>query len=193
MPEDRLPGPTEMNGQLMTRLYELVPKQPLASAALTLIGNVPVWVGVPERTPAKKVIPVGRLPYSVKIVAPTPALWVKVTGGYTTPAVPEGIDPGPTLIVGQLTIMLYASVPKHPFESVALTMIGNVPVWVAVPDKSPPVERLIPVGNVPVSVNVIVPTPPVWVNVAPAKTTPAVPEGMVPGPTLTVGQLITRL
>ena len=43
---------TVMAWQLMTSVYVApLPKQPFASVALTTIGNDPVCVGVPERTP----------------------------------------------------------------------------------------------------------------------------------------------
>ena len=63
----------------------LVPVQPFASVTLTVIGKLPVWVGVPESTPAlESVIPVGRVPLaSVKVSGvwlppvPTVKFWLK--------------------------------------------------------------------------------------------------------------------
>ena len=52
----------------------------------------------------------------------------------------------------------------HPFESVAVTVIGNLPVWVGVPLRTP-AKKVMPVGNAPLSENAVVPTPPVSVNV----------------------------
>ena len=49
--------------------------------------------------------------------------------------------------------------PKQPFASVALTVIGNEPVCVGVPERTPPLDSVRPVGSTPLlSVNVTVPT-----------------------------------
>src|SRR5436309_3015833 len=59
----------------MVRLYVApVPVQPFASVALTVIGNVPTTVGVPDSVPfAASVRPDGSVPLaSVKVVAPVP-------------------------------------------------------------------------------------------------------------------------
>ena len=66
------------------------------------------------------------------------------------------------MIAGQAMVRLTVTVPKQPFESVALIvsdwLLARV---VGVPDKSPEVDRVIPVGSVPaLSVKVIEPTPP---------------------------------
>jgi len=53
----------------------------------------------------------------------------------------------------------------QPFWSVAVTVIGNKPACVVVPDSTPDeVSIVMPVGSVPVTDQVIVPTPPVCVN-----------------------------
>ena len=56
--------------------------------------------------------------------------------------------------------------------SVATTVIGNVPVWVGVPARTPAAESVMPVGNVLTVLNVVVPTPPdcekLWLKAAPA-------------------------
>ena len=67
--------------QSMTRLRFRVPMQPAASVAVTVIGKPPVCVGVPERTPAAKLIPVGRVPVRLKTTGATPPVCVKVTLG----------------------------------------------------------------------------------------------------------------
>ncbi len=54
--------------------------------------------------------------------------------------------------------------PVHPLESVAVIVIGKLPVCVGVPESIAP-EKLNPVGSVPVKANVVVPMPPVCVNV----------------------------
>ena len=64
---------TVMTWQAMVSVYvALMPKQPFASVALTVIGNDPVCVGVPERTPAaESVRPAGSVPLlSVNVTAP---------------------------------------------------------------------------------------------------------------------------
>ena len=63
--------------------------------------KLPVWVGVPDKTPEEKLIPVGRAPLSENVTVPTPPVCVKVTGLYAAPAVPADIDAGLTEIVGQ--------------------------------------------------------------------------------------------
>ena len=73
---------TVMVWQAMTRLYvALVPVQPLLSVTVTTIGNVPVWVGVPERTPlAASVRPAGSEPEaSVYVTVPMVLELVKVS------------------------------------------------------------------------------------------------------------------
>src|SRR4051794_41741352 len=68
-----------MTWQLMVRVYVApTPKQPFASVALTVIGNEPVCVGVPERTPAAD---------SPSPAGSEPLLIVNVTGGMALPAV----------------------------------------------------------------------------------------------------------
>ena len=57
-----------------------MPVQPLPSVTLTVIGNVPVCVGVPESVPfAASVRPAGSVPLaSVNVVAPMAPLCVNV-------------------------------------------------------------------------------------------------------------------
>ncbi len=60
------------------------PKHPFASVALTVIGNAPVWSGVPERRPvaASSDIPVGRTPAKTdQVMVPTPPACVKAAPG----------------------------------------------------------------------------------------------------------------
>ena len=80
----------------------------------------------------------------------------------------------------------------QPFESVAVTVIENVPVCVGVPESVPLAASESPVGSVPLAMeNVVVPTPPlsvkVWLNGAAA--TPLVTAGLV---TMMFGQVICR-
>src|SRR5258708_889258 len=55
----------------MARLYVApTPVHPLASVTLTVIGKRPVWVGVPDKTPAEeRERPVGRVPLLMEKVA----------------------------------------------------------------------------------------------------------------------------
>ena len=72
--------------------------------------------------------------------------------------------------------------PVQPFESVTVTVIGNVPVCVGVPESTPLEARVRPVGSVPLlSVNVAVPIAPVCVKVwlKAAFTVPVVVAGLV--------------
>jgi hypothetical protein len=59
----------------------------LASVALTVIGKFPVCVGVPERTPALKVIPAGSVPKCANVTMPRAPGAVKVVE-YGTPVAP---------------------------------------------------------------------------------------------------------
>src|SRR4051794_39059053 len=126
-----------MTWQLMVRMYvALTPKQPFASVALTVIGNEPVCVGVPERTPAAD---------SPRPAGSEPLLSVNVTGAMALPAVKLWLNATLTvpLFVAallssdlwQLMVRMYvALMPKQPFASVALTVIGNEPLCVGVPE-----------------------------------------------------------
>ena len=57
-------------------------------------------------------------------------------------------------------------VPIQPLESVALTVMANVPVCVGVPARTPAVESVMPAGSVLAVVKFVVPMPPDCVNVA---------------------------
>ena len=73
---------------------------------------------------------------------------------------------GFTVMVWQSMTSVYARVPKHALPSVARTVMGKLPVWVGVPEKTPVVGfRVIPVGSAPVTDHAMVPIPPVWVTV----------------------------
>src|SRR5207248_571263 len=86
---------TVMVWQLMVRLYVApLPKQPFASVALTTMGNVPVTVGVPERTPpAESVRPAGSVLAVEKVTAPTVfdavKLWLNVV--FAVPVLVAGL------------------------------------------------------------------------------------------------------
>src|SRR5450759_4817423 len=110
----------------MTRVSGLSVKQPFWSVARTVIEKLPVCVGVPESVavPGVNVIGVGKVPVSVHVIAPTPFVWVNVTGPYAMPAVPAARLAGRTPIVGQLMTRESDWVPVQPFWSVALTVIG---------------------------------------------------------------------
>src|SRR5436305_324480 len=144
---------TVMIWQAMVSVYVgLFAEQPLASTTWTVIGKVPVCVGVPERTPAAdSVRPVGSVPLlSVNVFAPIAAgavkLWLNAM--FTVPLFVEGLF---TVMVWQLMVSEYvAPLPEQPFASVALTTIGKVPVCVGVPERTPPLESVRPAGSVDV-------------------------------------------
>src|SRR5689334_12869209 len=134
----------------MVRLYVApLPWQPFASVALTTIGNVPLWVGVPERTPpVDSERPVGSVDVVENVTAPTVLLAVKVWLKATL-TVPVFVDGLLTVMTWQLTVRLYvAPLPAQPLASTACTTIGNVPLCVGVPDRTPPLDSERPVGSV---------------------------------------------
>ena len=55
-----------------------MPVQVLASVAVIVMGKLPIWVGVPERTPVVgfSVIPVGSAPVTDHAMVPIPPVWV---------------------------------------------------------------------------------------------------------------------
>ena len=65
---------------VIVRVSLIIPEHPLESVAVTVIGKLPVCAGVPLRTPATKVMPVGKVPVSEKVIAPTPPVCAKATG-----------------------------------------------------------------------------------------------------------------
>lgn len=167
---------TVIVGQITVRVYVApVAVQPFASVAVTLIGNVPVWAGVPARTPLlESESPFGKALLVENVIAPTPPDCVKLWLN-ATPAAMVLVAGLFTVIVGQLIMSVYVTPdPIQPFESVALTLIGNVPVWVGVPERIPAVESVKPIGNVLAVEKAIVPMPPDCVK-AWLKNTPAVP------------------
>src|SRR5258708_30556643 len=97
-------------------------------------------------------------------------------------------------MVWQVMVRVYvAPVPVQPFESVALTVIENVPVCVGVPESVPLAASESPIGSEPLaSENVVAPTPPLWVKfwLNGAAATPLVTAGFV---TSMFGQVICRM
>src|SRR5260221_711225 len=154
--------------------------------------KMPVCSGVPESTPlVASDIPEGGEPAaSEKAAVPIAPLCVKVwlNGEPATPVVTAGFV---TVMVWQVMVSVYvAPVPVQPFESVALTVMAKVPVWVGVPDSVPFAASVRPAGSVPLaSENVVAPMPPpcvkVWLKGAPA--TPLDTAGFV---TVMVWQVI---
>ena len=95
----RWPGSALISGRMTTRSMVSVyagplAEQPLASTTCTVIGKLPVCVGVPERTPAAdSVMPAGSVPLlMVNVFAPIAAgavkLWLK--GTFTVPVLVGG-------------------------------------------------------------------------------------------------------
>ena len=81
----------------------------------------------------------------------------------------------------------------QPFWSVALTVIGNAPAALLVPESTPVAEFIVmPAGNVPITDHAIVPTPPVCVNCS-LNAAPAVPDAFTGFVTVIVGQVMFRL
>ena len=91
--------------QLMTRLYVVLePVQLLESVTVTTIGNVPLTVGVPLRTPAvESVSPAGNALAVVNVAVPCAPVCVKVwlNAASTVPVVTTGLV---TVIVWQLMV-----------------------------------------------------------------------------------------
>src|SRR5947209_2605715 len=95
----------------------------------------------------------------------------------------------PVEFAGFVTVMAWqpmvseyvVPLPVHPFESVAFTTIGKVPVWSGVPERTPPLESVRPAGRVLDVENVAVPIEPlcvkVWLNAA--FTVPVLVTGLV--------------
>ena len=76
----------------------------MLSVAVTVIGNAPSCVGVPERTPAaESVIPLGKALAVVKFVVPMPPDWVKVALKFV-PVVPVFVAGAVTEIVWQFIV-----------------------------------------------------------------------------------------
>jgi hypothetical protein len=68
-----------MVGQPIVRVTLTLPEQPLPGVAVTVIGKLPVWVGVPLRSPdVDRVIPDGSVPLVMANVAPEGVNWVAV-------------------------------------------------------------------------------------------------------------------
>ena len=109
---------TVIVGQVMTRLYVVpVPVQPLPSVTVTTTGNVPVWVGVPERRPADESDkPAGKALAVVNVAPPTAPFCVK----FWLNAAPAG----PLVVAGLVTVMT--------LQTVIVKLCGAVPaVFVA--------------------------------------------------------------
>src|SRR5438270_527933 len=144
----------------MTSVYVApLPLQPLASVAVTTIGNEPFCVGVPERTPVAllRVMPAGSVEAVVYETVPMvlPEVKVTVNGALTVPVFVTGLV---TLMLWQpMTSVYVAPLPEQPFPSTAWTTIGNDPICVGVPDRTPAVESVRPLGSALAVVNVTVP------------------------------------
>src|SRR3954451_6177405 len=140
---------TVMVWQPMTSVY--VPpfaEQPLPSTTCATIGNEPVCVGVPERTPAvESESPAGSVLAVVKVKVPTvlPAVKLWLKAAFTVPVVVPGLL---TVMVWQAMVSVYVvPEPLQLFASVAVTTIGKEPVCVGVPERTPPVDNVRPVGS----------------------------------------------
>ena len=90
-----------------------MPIQPFPPVTFTVIGKLPVWVGVPLKTPADdKLKPVGNVPvFKLKVAPPIAPVWVKVWLK-AAPAVPLDVPGLLTAIV--LTVTVTLLVELHP-------------------------------------------------------------------------------
>lgn len=66
---------------------------------------------------------------------------------------PFGSDSGKSVITGHSIINVKQPVPAKPSPSVAMIMIGKLPISVGIPE-SVPSEKVMPWGRVPINVNV---------------------------------------
>lgn len=99
----------------------------------------------------------------LQVLAPWPPVATNVAE-YGIPFVPVGRDV--VVIVNWVMVMLNALVPDAFKVSVAFTVKPNVPVFVGVPEITPPEERVRPFGNEPpVSDQVYGPVPPLAASV----------------------------
>src|ERR1051325_2510609 len=93
--------------------------------------KLPTTAGVPESVPSlPRVRPAGIVELLENVVVPMPPLWVNcwLNG---VPAVATVVDGLVTVIVWQLMVRLYvAPLPEQPLASVAVTTIGELPLWV---------------------------------------------------------------
>src|SRR5258708_26454555 len=100
--------------------------------------NVPGCVGVPAiGRCASRESPVGGVPLaSMNVVVPMPPLCVNIwlNGVPTVPVVTAGFV---TVMVWQPIIKVKLSDPVQPLESVATTVIGNVPLCACAPHSVP--------------------------------------------------------
>ena len=130
---------------------------------MTVIGEVPTMVGVPERTPAVlRARPAGNAPDSVQASGGNPAVAekVKLYGRFTTPKSGGGV----VLIVGVgglMTVMVkFCGAVFWPSASCTTTAMGNEPVVAVVPDNTPLVLKAKVAGRLPISLQVNGASPP---------------------------------
>src|SRR5580704_228450 len=110
--------------------------------AVMVIGNDPLWVGVPARIPAEvSVTPVGRVPVSLKVGAGVPvAVTVK------DPAVPsvKVVTLAEVIAGGASTVRVKPWEAAGATPLLAVTVIGKVPPWVGAPASTPAEVRVTP-------------------------------------------------
>ena len=129
--------------------------QPRESVAVTVKGNVPTTVGVPERMPVapSNERPAGRAPaVTARVVAPTAPDTVNGVGAIATPAVAAGRVASTAM--GLQTTIVRITVTSQPFASRYTISASKRPASVGVPSMRPllvtarPGGRLRP-SNVP--------------------------------------------
>ena len=115
---------------------------------MTVIGNEPAVVGVPESTPAALIVipPATGLGLNANVGAGEPVTPVnaKLYGVPTVPAFGVPVKFGATSVfAGAITsVNVFAAFGSTPFD--AVTVIGNEPAVVGVPERTPAAEIVIP-------------------------------------------------
>jgi hypothetical protein len=123
----------------------------MLSVAVTVNVEVPGADGVPERFPEPdKINPGGNKPaVRVNVYGDAPP-FAERAWPYPDPTDPSGREFGDNVIVGQLpTVIEYDRSPWHPFASVAVIVIVNVPFADGVPRRLPDGESVTPPGREP--------------------------------------------
>ena len=138
---------------------------PALSVIVTVYGNVPFTVGVPEIVPLVDIVSPDGNPVALNVYGPpAPPLPTSVAGVIATPC--TAVITTQVAVGGALTVTEQLNVPVLPLLSVIVTVYGNVPFTVGVPEIVPLVDIVNPDGN-PVALNVYgPPAPPLPTRVA---------------------------
>jgi hypothetical protein len=120
---------------------------PIPLFAWNVIGNVPDWVGVPDKVPPENVTPVGSVPTSETVGTGKP---VVVTVNVFSVPVTNVVLLALVMAGAWSTVSVKLCVALGVTPLLAVKDIEKLPDCVGVPDNTPP-EKLTPVGNVPTS------------------------------------------